>query len=166
MKLPSLFQLATAATLLTATTLGAASLAACLRTESYVYTAQRYDPGADCVESSTPVELVDGPGVGTLCPAMCLTVGSDLYVSTMCPPLPVIAMATAEGEGDCTAALAALAQGASCDDGTDDGSEEDAAGDDDAGEDEAGEDASSPAEDAGSDAKDSGVQAPDGGDAG
>jgi hypothetical protein len=88
---------------------------ACLAAESYVYTAQKYDPTADCVNASKPIEVVKGSGASATCPAACLMVGEDLYVSTLCPPLPTIATAVDRDAGDCVAALAAAARGGTCD---------------------------------------------------
>jgi hypothetical protein len=103
--LTALAAFATAATL---------SSGACIRTESYVYSAQKYDPTAACVAAYAPVELVNGPGAGSRCPATCLTVDGELYVSTMCPPLPSIASDVAADSTECKAALAAAATGGTC----------------------------------------------------
>jgi hypothetical protein len=89
----------------------AATFAACLSFDSYVYTAEKYDPTADCVEEYAPVEVIKGSGAGAFCPPTCLTVGRDLYVTTMCPPLPTIATAVAADASDCIAARAAAAKG-------------------------------------------------------
>lgn len=91
------------------------SVTSCLTTQSYVYSAQRYDPTGDCLESYTAVELVNGTGASSACPAACLTVGADLFVSTVCPPLPTIATAVPPDAGDCIAALAAAKRGGTCD---------------------------------------------------
>jgi hypothetical protein len=116
MKRSPLLRMAVAAALLGAGAAGAAlGSGACIRTESYVYSAQKYDPAADCLAAYAPVELVTGSGASATCPATCLTVGSDLYVSTMCPPLPVIATSVDSDAGDCIAALAAaMRDGGAC----------------------------------------------------
>ena len=103
-----------AGSLLGATLLGG-SVASCLSTESYVYYAQKYDPAGDCLESSRAVEVVNGSGVSSTCPAMCLTVGTDTLVSTVCPPMPTIATTLEPDAGDCIAALAAAKRGGTCD---------------------------------------------------
>jgi hypothetical protein len=95
--------------------LAAAATEACIATDSYVYSAQRYDPTADCVTASKSIEVVNGPGASAVCPATCLMVGDNLYVSTLCPPLPTIATAVDEDAGACIAALAAVASGGTCD---------------------------------------------------
>jgi len=92
-----------------------AVLASCIATDSYVYTAQKYDPANDCVNGYKAVEVVKGSGASANCPATCLMVGADLYVSTLCPPLPDIATAVDSDAGACIAALAAAASGGTCD---------------------------------------------------
>lgn len=118
----------------------------CIATESYVYTAQKYDEANDCLAAYTSVETVNGSGANGTCRAACLTVGGALYVSTVCPPLPVIATPVEVDGGDraigalCRAALAAAARGGTCDapveggadasdDGARDGSSDDGAAD-------------------------------------
>jgi hypothetical protein len=102
-------------------------LASCISTDSYVYTAQKYDPTNDCVNAYAAFEVVNGSGASARCPRVCLMVGADLYVSTLCPPLPDIASAVDSDAGACIAALAAAASGGTCDmpvateGGTDDG---------------------------------------------
>jgi hypothetical protein len=88
-----------------------ASLAfACVRTEAYLYSAQKYDPAADCVTGYESVELVNGTGASSQCEPSCLSVNGELYVSTMCPPLPTIATEVPVDSGACVAALAAAAR--------------------------------------------------------
>ncbi len=103
----------TAAAVFGAALLGG-GVTSCLTTQSYVYSAQKYDPAGDCLESYAAVEVVNGTGTSSACPAACLTVGADLFVSTMCPPLPVIATAVPADAGDCIAALAAAKRGGTC----------------------------------------------------
>jgi len=116
---------AASAAVLGGSLLQAGGLASCLTTESYVYTARQYDPAADCLNAYAAVEVVSGSGARSTCRAACLTVGPDLYVSTMCPPLPVIATAVAADAGDCIAALAALKRGGTCDEPGDGGADAD-----------------------------------------
>ena len=108
-----------------------AALAACEGTQLYMYSAQRYNPAADCVATYAPVETVNGSGASATCPPTCLAVGDVLFVSTMCPPLPSIAAPVALDAGPCIAALAAVERGRPCDTsaeaGAEDASEEDAA---------------------------------------
>jgi hypothetical protein len=126
------------------------ALASCEDAQTYVYSAQKYDPMGNCVNDYTSVEIVNGSGASSKCKPICLTVGSDLYVSTMCPPLPAIATEAQADAGNCIAAVAAQASGRTCDIPVDAGEEEagndggaEAAADasDEGGERDAGEDA-------------------------
>ncbi|MDB4936565.1 MAG: hypothetical protein JWP87_3537 [Labilithrix sp.] len=111
---PCLLRRAAAVASVLASTFAAAFAASCLRIESYVYTAQKYDPTADCVHAYAPIERVSGSGASSLCPATCFTVGDDLYVSTMCPPLPTIASEVEANDSACIAAIAAAAGRGTC----------------------------------------------------
>jgi hypothetical protein len=146
----------------TASVFGAAvlggSVTSCLRTESYVYFAQRYDPNGDCLEGFKAVEVVNGSGASSSCPATCMTVGADLLVSTVCPPLPANATEVPADAGDCIAALAAAKRGGTCDAPAEAGAE--AGGVDSGGVDSGGE------PDAGVDAADGSTEIKDAGDAG
>ena len=137
---------------------GAALLASCLSTQSYVYFAQKYDPTNDCLEKYSPVEVVNGSGAGSSCRATCMTVGADLFVSTVCPPLPAIATEVEADAGDCVAALTAAKRGGTCD-APPDGGEPDA--DKDAGGDSGGDEP-----DAEADAADANMPIADASDAG
>lgn len=137
---------------------GAALLASCLRAESYVYFAQKYDPTNDCLEKYSPVEVVNGSGAGSTCPTTCMTVGADLLVSTVCPPLPAIATEVPADAGDCIAALKAQRRGGTCDAPPDGG-----AGDANA---DAGADSAAAEPDAEVDAADANMPIIDAGDAG
>lgn len=142
--------------LVTTAVLAAGATAACIATDSYVYTAQLYDPTNDCVNAYKAVEVVKGSGASANCPPTCLMVGADLYVSTLCPPLPDIATAVDSDAGTCVAALAAAATGGTCDmpveseGGADDGGAE--GGADDADTDAAGGDQDAASGDAADDA--------------
>ncbi len=92
--------------------LTSALFAACGGAESYVYTARRYDPAGACLEPYAPVEVVDGTGAAATCPETCLTVGSDVFVTTMCPPIPAIATELEANADAC--ALARAASASSC----------------------------------------------------
>lgn len=94
-----------------------AVIVACEGTEHYVYSAQKFDPIADCLAPYAPVEIVNGEGANASCPNVCLAVGDDLYVSSMCTPLPIGATAVAADAGPCIAALAAATRDAgTCED--------------------------------------------------
>jgi hypothetical protein len=114
----------------------AGAAAACDDGYHYVYTAQRWNDASGCLEDYTPIEVVPGDGVSSNCPALCLTVGEDLYVSTVCPPLPSNATAADPQTSPCKEALAAAAKEISCSagdasdgDASDDGASDDGAGD-------------------------------------
>ena len=121
--------------------LGAVAFAAsCISTDSYVYTAQKYDPTNDCVNGYKPVEIVKGSGASAVCAPTCLMVGDDLYVSTLCPPIPDIASAVDSDAGPCIAAVKAQASGGTCDNPVVNEAGTDEAGTDEGGADEAGTD--------------------------
>ncbi|MGC4091045.1 MAG: hypothetical protein QM756_24855 [Polyangiaceae bacterium] len=88
-------------------------LTACEESGPRVYTARLFHPadaGAACLDAYTPIGLVEAGDLGASCDAVCLWQGDELYVSTVCPPLP----ATFEREdpvasSECQAALALLA---------------------------------------------------------
>jgi hypothetical protein len=83
-----------------------AAIIACETADSYVYTARRYDPIGACLEPYKAVEVVDGPGAAATCPESCLVVGTEVFVTTMCPPLPTIATELEADAADCIAARA------------------------------------------------------------
>ncbi|MGC4079510.1 MAG: hypothetical protein QM702_21210 [Rubrivivax sp.] len=91
-----------------------AAAAACEDSRFYVYTAQRWNAEEGCLEEYGPIEVVSGAGVSAACPAACLRVGEDLYVSTLCPPLPDNATAVDAKDGECKDALAAAAKKLAC----------------------------------------------------
>jgi hypothetical protein len=134
------------------------SVTSCLTTQSYVYFAQRYDPTGDCVEAYEAIEVVNGSGASSTCPAACLTVGADLYVSTVCPPLPAIATEVEADAGDCILALAAAKSGGTCDAPADggDGDEGGADAEVEAGDEDGGADAEVDAADGSMGLKDAG----------
>jgi hypothetical protein len=129
----------------TAVLAAVAFAASCISADSYVYTAQKYDEADDCVNAYTSIEVVKGSGASANCAPSCLMVGGDLYVSTLCPPIPDIASAVDSDAGPCIAAIKAQASGGTCDNpvvdeaGTDEGGA-DEGGSDEAGNDEAGTD--------------------------
>lgn len=72
-----------------------------------VYTAQRHAVDSGCLEAYAPIGLVEAEAVSALCEPVCLSLGEDLYVSTLCPPYPAEASVEPEDSEGCTAALAA-----------------------------------------------------------
>jgi len=135
-----------------------AVFAACDGEQRYVYSAQRFDPVAGCLDVYKPVETVPGEGVSINCRVTCLTVGADTYLSTLCPPVPDIATETDAQTPECQAALDAsrLEAGCGSDEGEDtgDGGEDtDGATDDDGGGDDGAADDGAAGEDAGADVR-------------
>lgn len=143
----------TAAALSTAATL---AISACEEHTVYIYTAAKYDEEADCVEPYSSIEQVPGEGASAKCSPRCMMVEGDLYVSTVCPPLPDGVDEVPADAGTCIAAVRALQRdGGTCAAGSSSGgtAAEDAGGDD-AGERDAGStkntpDAAEPIKDAG-----------------
>lgn len=88
--------------------LAVAVLAACDRTDSYLYSGQPVDEANACVDAYVPVDIIDGPGVTQECPPICFLYSDTLYVSIMCPPLPTLAEGVNENDPRCLAAKAAM----------------------------------------------------------
>ncbi len=114
---------------------------ACITTETYVYSARKYDPANACLQAYQSIETVSGKGARSLCAPTCLSVNGELYVSTMCPPLPAIATEVAADASDCKAALGAKSCDEETDGGNDDGGDEGGDGGNDDGGNEGGSDA-------------------------
>lgn len=93
----------------------AAAFAACLDEEArYVYTAQKFDPALGCLEDYAPLETVPGESVSSVCAPTCLSANANVYLSTVCPPVPAIATALDAASPECQAALDAARLEASC----------------------------------------------------
>jgi hypothetical protein len=105
--------------------------AGCGDQASHPYLAELYEPGRDCLDPSTAIDVVNGASASGDCAPVCLYGSSDLigladggddgggetYVSTMCPPYPGL-FDTSGTEPDCPLALAALTRADVClDDG-------------------------------------------------
>lgn len=118
---------------------GSALVVACIEDDSYVYSAQKYDAANACVGDYHAIEIIDGNGAKSTCPKACFEVNGELYVSTVCPPLPAIATSVASNTPDCKAALAAPSCSAPSDGGDDADGDED--GGDSGGEPDAERDA-------------------------
>lgn len=78
-----------------------------------IYTARLYRVGARCLEPYMPIGVVQAGQLQGGC-AQCLALDSELYVSTLCPPLPARADAQQPNAPVCALALAALAAQATC----------------------------------------------------
>jgi hypothetical protein len=120
-----------------AAALGVVTVIACDDVESYLYSAQKYDPANACVEAYAPVEIVNGSGANATCPGTCFSIGGVVYVTSVCPPLPPSAEELARDSGECLAAVGAAPCGETAEE--EDGGEE--AGEEDGGEDSGEEDA-------------------------
>ncbi len=83
------------------------ALAGCDESGPRVYTAQRHAVEAGCLEAYAPIGLVEAEALSALCAPVCLSLGEDLYVSTLCPPYPAEASIEPEDSEGCTAALEA-----------------------------------------------------------
>jgi hypothetical protein len=107
--------------------------------DRYVYTARRFDEANACLGPFTPIELVVGEGADVKCPPTCLTFKNVLYVSPVCPPLPVDATEVPADDERCQAALDAFRTETSCDaDEEEDGGDEEAGSEEEDGSSDAG----------------------------
>jgi hypothetical protein len=81
-----------------------------------VYTAQFYQPDADCLGAYAPLGLVEADDLGASCEPTCLRLADDLYVSTVCPPYPSEASVEDPAtSSDCSVALGLLDAETFCD---------------------------------------------------
>ncbi len=95
-----------AALALATAAVAAAAGIACESPESYVFSARRFDEAGQCLEPYVPIEVVAGPGASARCALRCLSVGTETYVSALCPPLPTNATELPTDDEACKAALA------------------------------------------------------------
>jgi hypothetical protein len=82
-----------------------------------VYTAQLYRSELACLEGYAPLGLVEGESLSSLCEPVCLALGDDRYVSTVCPPYPAEVSVELSDSAGCAAALEAVASDSTCDTG-------------------------------------------------
>lgn len=97
-----------------------APVVACNDTGTYIFLAQQYEPGNQCVDNYSAVDVISGDDPGALCSPVCITNMGTYYVTSECPPYPPdFGQAGLDGAVDstCTAALAAFARGNLCVDG-------------------------------------------------
>jgi hypothetical protein len=106
--------------------------------DRYVYTARRFDEANACLGPFTPIERVIGEGADVKCAPTCLTFKDVLYVSPVCPPLPVDATEVSADDPRCVAAVEAFEAETFCDAPADEdaGDEDEDGGDVDAGTEE------------------------------
>jgi hypothetical protein len=92
-------------------------LTGCEETGPRVYTARLYhanDQGG-CVDTYTPIGLVEADEIRSSCDAVCLLQEGSVYVSTVCAPYPSTAEVVAvDDSADCAAALALAEADAVC----------------------------------------------------
>lgn len=96
-----------------ALTLG--GLCACDESGPRVYTARLYRPDLGCLEAYAPLGLVEGQALSSLCEPVCLVLGEELYVSTVCSPYPSEVSVEEPDAERCAAALTAVASELACD---------------------------------------------------
>lgn len=98
-----------------AAVLGALTALGCEESGPRVYTAQAYLAGAECLEQYAPIGLVEAEVLESTCDPVCLRVGEQLYVSTVCAPYPAEAsLEAARVSAECAAALNAFEDERSC----------------------------------------------------
>ena len=73
----------------------------------YVYSGRRYNAAGACLDPYKPIEVVPGSSVD-LCRPTCFQVGTDTFVSALCPPLPGNATQLPRDAAACVAALRLL----------------------------------------------------------
>jgi hypothetical protein len=92
--------------------MGAMAWAGCPEVRAHLYTAELYNPDADCLFPGSYLDTVSGPPLddgGPTCDAICITdLDGDVYISGQCPPLPVEFDLTGK-DPECLQAFEALA---------------------------------------------------------
>ena len=89
-------------------------LCACDESGPRVYTARLYRPDLGCLEEYAPLGLVEGGALSSQCEPVCLVLGDELYVSTVCPPYPAELSVEEPVAERCGAALTAVASELAC----------------------------------------------------
>ncbi len=96
-------------------------LVACDDSGPYLFQAEQYEPGQDCVDDYAVIDNLDGTDPGALCSPVCLTNLGVYYVTSECAPYPhgfVLQEGVDSGlDPICVAALAAFARTDLCVDG-------------------------------------------------
>jgi hypothetical protein len=97
--------------LLVVTATGALLWAGCPEVRSHIYSAQLYDPDADCLYPGTVLDIVPGapPEDGAaVCDTICISdLDAQIFISSMCPPLPIEFDLDTGGNPACEKAFAA-----------------------------------------------------------
>jgi hypothetical protein len=100
--------------------LAALAVAACSDSVPYLFQAELYEPGNQCLDAYTVIDNIDGDDPGALCELVCLSNMGSYYVTTECAPYPY--GFTLEGQDgsvneNCAAAFSAFARMDFCVDG-------------------------------------------------
>ena len=96
-------------------------LASCKNNASHIYVGEKYEPGRDCVDGPTAVDVVEGDLNDAPCAAICLVSPPQeagdrpIYVSKQCPPLPQ-GFDVSGANAECPAAIAAYTRTDICQD--------------------------------------------------
>jgi len=93
---------------------GALGSSGCEEYGPRIYTARLYRVGARCLESYTPIGVVQAGELHANCPRQCLSLDTELYVSQVCQPLPERAVPVNPETPACALALAAFDARATC----------------------------------------------------
>jgi hypothetical protein len=92
-------------------------LAGCVEPRSHIFGGRLYERARDCVETTTTIDVVDGPDPTAPCDRSCLVVpgeaGPAVYVSTVCAPYPP-QVDTSGTDPTCLRALAAYDRNDTC----------------------------------------------------
>jgi hypothetical protein len=84
----------------------ATGIAAACANESdiYVYTARRYSADGGCLDPYKSIDVVHGDSVSSTCAPICFQYGGETFTSTVCPPLPDLAVGLDAQAPECVAA--------------------------------------------------------------
>jgi hypothetical protein len=90
---------------------------------SHIYSGRLYEPSLECLDNVSAIDVVAGPEPMTPCAPICIiglgddATPSQVYVSTMCPPLPQYPYDLTGTDPRCPLALALYNQDTTCEDG-------------------------------------------------
>lgn len=89
--------------------LAAAAAYGCSEYGARIYSAHPYRAGGACLEPSLAIGVVQAGQLAATCAGRCLLLDETLYVSSVCPPVPVRASPVSPDESPaCAEALALL----------------------------------------------------------
>jgi hypothetical protein len=95
-------------------------LVACDDSGPYLFQAEQYEPGNQCVDNYAVIDNIDGDDPGALCSPVCLTNMGIYFITTECAPYPFgYVEQGVDGAVDptCMTALAAFTRNDLCVDG-------------------------------------------------